>query len=102
MHGGREISFVIFFVQETSRAISVLNVMLQRRLNNSGSQNGSFAQERGSSFYSTPPTGPPKSPQLVELQSNTVWFMAVYLSLLFLKVDPATKWSWFNSMHFTT
>uniref|UniRef100_A0A158Q8I2 PH domain-containing protein n=1 Tax=Elaeophora elaphi TaxID=1147741 RepID=A0A158Q8I2_9BILA len=42
-------------LEDTNRAVSVLNIMLQRRLNDSRNQNGSLAQERLDSFYSTPP-----------------------------------------------
>uniref|UniRef100_A0A1I8EQC5 PH domain-containing protein n=2 Tax=Wuchereria bancrofti TaxID=6293 RepID=A0A1I8EQC5_WUCBA len=58
--------------EDTNRAVSVLNTMLERRLNNSGSQNGSFAQERLSSLYSTP-VGCPKSPpqKILNFQSFT-------------------------------
>ncbi|VIO93008.1 PH domain containing protein [Brugia malayi] len=59
--------------EDTNRAVSVLNTMLERRLNNSGSQNGSFTQERLNSFYSTP-LGCPKSPpqKISNFQSFTV------------------------------
>ncbi|OZC11932.1 hypothetical protein X798_01113, partial [Onchocerca flexuosa] len=50
--------------EDMNRAVSVLNIMLQRRLNNGGNQNGSFTQEGLNSFYSTPP-GRPKSPQKI-------------------------------------
>ncbi|VDK83908.1 unnamed protein product [Litomosoides sigmodontis] len=57
-------------LEDTNKAVSVLNMMLQRRLNNDGSQNASFAQERSNSFYSTPPTGPKLSPQkILNIQS---------------------------------
>lgn len=55
-------SFSAFLFQDTNRAAYVLNMMLQRRLNNVGSQNVSFVQEQSDSFYSTP-TGGPKSLQ---------------------------------------
>ncbi|MCP9261613.1 Anillin-like protein 2 [Dirofilaria immitis] len=51
-------------LEDTNRAVSVLNVMLQRRLNNSGSQNGFFTQEVLHSFYSTSP-GDSKLPQKI-------------------------------------
>ncbi|KAL3994313.1 Cell division protein anillin family protein [Acanthocheilonema viteae] len=59
-------------LEDTNRAVSVLNTMLQRRLNNAGSQNGSFGEERLNSFYSTPP-GDPKSPsqKILNIQSFT-------------------------------
>ncbi|CAG9536239.1 unnamed protein product [Cercopithifilaria johnstoni] len=50
-------------LEDTNRAASVLNMMLQRRLNNGGNQNGSFAHERLNSFYLTPPSGPKSPPQ---------------------------------------
>lgn len=61
-------------------------MMLQRRLNNDGSQNASFAQERLHSFYSTPPGGPKSPPQkILNARSLAVRFLKFnIISLVFL------------------
>ncbi|VDN34325.1 unnamed protein product [Gongylonema pulchrum] len=46
--------------EDTSRAVSVLNVMLQRRLNGSGNHNGPTTKERSNGLCLTP-TAPPSS-----------------------------------------
>ncbi|VDK76504.1 unnamed protein product [Onchocerca ochengi] len=55
--------------EDMNRAVSVLNIMLQRRLSNGGSQNGSFTQEGLDSFYSTPPGGPKSQQKILNFQS---------------------------------
>uniref|UniRef100_A0A1I7VPV9 PH domain-containing protein n=1 Tax=Loa loa TaxID=7209 RepID=A0A1I7VPV9_LOALO len=57
--------------EDTNRAVSVLNIMLQRRLNNSGSQNGSFIQERLNTYYSTPSAGLKSTQRISNFQSFT-------------------------------